>query len=173
QEMGGRFYRMGPDGVPMAISPEAAPDLPPAMVTLQARAEAAGLQPGTPEYQSFMLNGGPAPAQQAPSTVQTLQFQAEQAGLQPGTPEYQSFMLNGGPAPRPDQTTGQRNYEYLLEMGVPQEQALQQAFGAGGVNVTTNVGGAEGFACALAREGAPTRAELSQAGIAARRKQGR
>lgn len=40
----------------------AAPELPAAVQTLQFQAEQAGLVPGTPEYQAFMANGGPAPA---------------------------------------------------------------------------------------------------------------
>lgn len=60
---------------------------------LEARARAAGLQPGTPEYQRFMLTGGGAPAT---SPIAGLEARARAAGLQPGTPEYQQFMLTGG-----------------------------------------------------------------------------
>src|SRR5690606_18338424 len=52
---------------------------------------AAGLQPGTPEYQQFMLNGGGAPA-----TFRALDMQAQAAGFQPGTPEYNEFMATRG-----------------------------------------------------------------------------
>lgn len=58
---------------------------------LEWRAQQAGLQPGTPEYQSFILNGGGDPA-----TFRALQMQAVDAGLQPGTPEYQEFMATRG-----------------------------------------------------------------------------
>lgn len=58
---------------------------------LDAQARAAGLQPGTPEYQQFMLNGGGAPA-----TFRALDMQAQAAGFQPGTPEYNEFMATRG-----------------------------------------------------------------------------
>lgn len=38
---------------------QAGPELTTAMQTLDQRARAAGLEPGTPEYQAFILNGGP------------------------------------------------------------------------------------------------------------------
>lgn len=65
--------------------------LPSAVVELQFRAEKAGLQPGTPEYQSFMLNGGGDPA-----TFRALDMQAQRAGFEPGTPEYEDFMATRG-----------------------------------------------------------------------------
>lgn len=40
------------------FSPQESVEVPAAVRTLQMRAEAAGLQPGSPEYQQFMLNGG-------------------------------------------------------------------------------------------------------------------
>ncbi len=58
---------------------------------LQAQARAAGLVPGTPEYQDFMLNGGGAPA-----TFRSLDMQAKAAGFQPGTAEYNDFMATRG-----------------------------------------------------------------------------
>ena len=66
-----------------------------------ARAAAAaqyGLQPGTPEYQRFVLAGDVAVpgGGDAPASFQALAMQAEAGGLVPGTPEYQSFMLSGG-----------------------------------------------------------------------------
>jgi hypothetical protein len=69
----------------------AAADLPAGALELQYRAEAAGLVPGTPEYQSFMLNAGGDPA-----TYRALEMQAVAAGLAPGTPEFQSFMATRG-----------------------------------------------------------------------------
>lgn len=58
---------------------------------LDAQARAAGLTPGTPEYQSFMMNGGGAPA-----TFRALDMQAQAAGFKPGTPEYSQFMATRG-----------------------------------------------------------------------------
>ena len=58
---------------------------------LDAQARAAGLTPGTPEYQSFMLNGGGAPA-----TFRSLDMQAQAAGFTPGSPEYNEFMATRG-----------------------------------------------------------------------------
>jgi len=66
-------------------------ELPAAVLELQWRAEQAGLQPGTPEYQSFVLNGGGDPA-----TYRALDMQARAAGLQPGTPRYEQFMASRG-----------------------------------------------------------------------------
>lgn len=58
---------------------------------LDAQARAAGLVPGTPQYQDFMLNGGGAPA-----TFRALDMQARAAGFTPGTPEYNEFMATRG-----------------------------------------------------------------------------
>jgi hypothetical protein len=58
---------------------------------LDQQARAAGLMPGTPEYQQYMLNGGGDPA-----NFRSLQMQALAAGLEPGTPEYQEFMGTRG-----------------------------------------------------------------------------
>lgn len=70
-----------------------AADLPADFQSLKLRAEAAGLQPGTPEYQSFMMqgaNGG------APAAFVALDMQAQAAGFEPGTPEYKEFMATRG-----------------------------------------------------------------------------
>lgn len=48
----------GDMGTAMKILQQGAEAAPAAFQTLQARAAAAGLQPGTPEYQQFMLNSG-------------------------------------------------------------------------------------------------------------------
>lgn len=58
---------------------------------LERRAQAAGLKPGTPEFQDFMLRGAPelSPAAR----------QARDAGMTPGTPEYQEFVRQGGQKP--------------------------------------------------------------------------
>ncbi len=66
-------------------------NLPSDVQALQYRAQAAGLQPGTPEYQSFMLNGGGDPA-----TYRALEMQALAAGYQKGTPEFAEFMGTRG-----------------------------------------------------------------------------
>lgn len=58
---------------------------------LDAQARAAGLTPGTPGYQQFMLNGGGEPA-----TFRALDLQAKAAGFQPGTQEYNEFMATRG-----------------------------------------------------------------------------
>ena len=80
----------GDDGTPSAVR------------TLEMRAEMAGLVPGTPEYQQFMLTGGnigSSEAPQDPAAVVALLRRAEMAGLVPGTPEYQEFMRLGGVGP--------------------------------------------------------------------------
>ena len=64
---------------------------------LASRAELAGLVPGSPEYQQFMLTGGEGFAE--PANLRTLRARAQEAGLQPGTPEYSDFMLTGGQQP--------------------------------------------------------------------------
>jgi len=78
-------------------------NLPSAAAELKWRADQAGLQPGSPEYQSFMLNGGGDPA-----TYRALKMQAQDAGLRPGTPEYEQFMASRGAYQQAyDRTTGQ------------------------------------------------------------------
>lgn len=69
-------------------------DDPAAFRTLSLRAEAAGLEEGTPEYEAFMLD-----AQGDPAALETLKGRAEAAGLEPGTAEYQTFMRYGGAKP--------------------------------------------------------------------------
>jgi hypothetical protein len=64
---------------------------PASVIELEWRAQQAGLQPGTPEYQSFILNGSGDPA-----TFRALDMQAQAAGFQPGTPEYANFMATRG-----------------------------------------------------------------------------
>lgn len=66
-------------------------ELPSAVQELQWRAAQAGLEPGTPEYQNFVLNGGGDPAM-----FRALDMQAQAAGLQPGTDEYANFMATRG-----------------------------------------------------------------------------
>jgi hypothetical protein len=66
-------------------------NVPSSVEALKWRAEQAGLVPGTPEYQSFILNEGGAPA-----TFRALDMQAQAAGFKPGTPEYNEFMATRG-----------------------------------------------------------------------------
>jgi hypothetical protein len=63
--------------------------------SLQLQAEQAGLEPGTPEYQQFMLYGGAA-RDTTPAAFAALDAQARAAGFEPGTPEYQNFMRTRG-----------------------------------------------------------------------------
>jgi len=58
---------------------------------LDAQAQAGGLIPGTPDYESFMRNGGGDPA-----TFRALDMQAQAAGFERGTPEYENFMATRG-----------------------------------------------------------------------------
>lgn len=68
-------------------------DVPAAFASLDMQAKAAGLVPGTPEYQAFMRSGGGAGA---PAAFVALDLQAKAAGFEPGTPEYQEFMATRG-----------------------------------------------------------------------------
>ena len=70
-------------------------ETPAAFRSLEAQAKAAGLQPGTKEYQDFMLYGG-GTKETIPASFQALDMQAQAAGLKPGTPEYENFMLTRG-----------------------------------------------------------------------------
>lgn len=72
------------------------PPAPEELTTRRALAAEAGLQPGTPEYQTYMATGKLAGGADLPSGFATLDLQAKAAGYQPGTPEYQEFMRNGG-----------------------------------------------------------------------------
>ena len=64
--------------------------------TLKYRAEAAGLTPGTPEFQKFMLTGGGSEGGSGPAAYEALRLRARDANLAPGTPEFQQFMRTGG-----------------------------------------------------------------------------
>jgi len=64
---------------------------PAAVAELKFRAAEAGLVPGTPEYQSFMMNAGGDAA-----NFRALDQQAQASGLTPGTPQYQQFMASRG-----------------------------------------------------------------------------
>jgi hypothetical protein len=77
-------------------------NVPPTFQALELRAAAAGLQPGTEEYRTFMLNNGAMPEaaqNNVPTAFQALELRAAAAGLQPGTEEYRTFMLNNGAMP--------------------------------------------------------------------------
>jgi len=64
---------------------------PTAIRSLRMQAADAGLTPGTPEYQEFMLYEGGAP-----SNFRSLDMQARAAGYEPGTPDYKRFMASRG-----------------------------------------------------------------------------
>lgn len=70
-------------------------DVPASFRALQLQAEQAGLEPGTPEYQEFMLYGGAA-REELPAAFRSLHEQALAAGFEPGSPEYQQFMATRG-----------------------------------------------------------------------------
>lgn len=71
-------------------------DTPADVKSLQWRADAAGLTPGTPEYQAFIADNGGKNDGGAPASFRALQLQAEHAGLVEGTPEYKDFMATKG-----------------------------------------------------------------------------
>lgn len=66
-------------------------NMPSGFASLDMQAQAGGLVPGTPEYQSYMRNGGGDPA-----TFRALDMQAQAAGFTPGTAEYATFMGTRG-----------------------------------------------------------------------------
>ncbi len=70
-------------------------EIPETLTERKALAAEAGLQPGTPEYQTFIATGN-IPGQEGNNkTVAEREALAIAGGLQPGTPEYQQFMLTG------------------------------------------------------------------------------
>jgi hypothetical protein len=68
-------------------------DMPADFQSLRLRAEASGLQEGTPEYQDFMRQGSGGGL---PAAFVALDLQAKAAGFEPGTPDYQEFMATRG-----------------------------------------------------------------------------
>jgi hypothetical protein len=77
-------------------------NVPPTFQALELRAAASGLQPGTEEYRTFMLNNGAMPEaaqNNVPTAFQALELRAAASGLEPGTEEYRTFMLNNGAMP--------------------------------------------------------------------------
>ncbi|WP_353144954.1 hypothetical protein [Paracoccus sp. (in: a-proteobacteria)] len=63
---------------------------------LEWRAKEAGLEPGTDEYRSFILNGGKAEGDEGPAAFQALHRQAIAAGFEPDSEEYRTFMATRG-----------------------------------------------------------------------------
>lgn len=100
---------------------ENGPELPSQVHALQWQAQAAGLTPGSPEYQEFMLNGGGAPA-----TFRALDMQAKAAGFEPGTSEYHEFMATRGAG---------------LSAGAAQEAKNQADISSGGAAAGAKEGG--------------------------------
>jgi hypothetical protein len=82
-----------PEQAQTAMSGMSRTDVPAAFASLDMQAQAAGYQPGTPEYQEFMRNGG---GSGAPAAFIALDLQAKAAGFEPGTPGYQDFMATRG-----------------------------------------------------------------------------
>jgi len=74
------------------------PGPPESVTTRLMLAQQAGLQPGTPEYSTYMATGElpGAGGSDTPAAFASLDLQAQAAGFKPGTPEYQEFMRNGG-----------------------------------------------------------------------------
>lgn len=72
------------------------PQMPESVTERLILAKQAGLQPGTPEYSTYMATGELPGAGEAPAAFASLDLQAQAAGYAPGTPEYQEFMRNGG-----------------------------------------------------------------------------
>ncbi len=71
-------------------------DAPAGYRELQMRALDAGLQPGSPEYQQFMLSGGGGIREGRPAAFEALHLQAIAGGLVEGSPEYQKWMRERG-----------------------------------------------------------------------------
>lgn len=69
--------------------------MPADIAALQWRADAAGLKPGTPEYQNFILTGGRGDDGK-PAAFLALHEQALAAGFAEGSPEYKNFMATRG-----------------------------------------------------------------------------
>lgn len=110
------------------------PQTPETLTERQALAAAGGLQPGTPEYQAFMLTGNlPGQSGDLPADFRSLQLRAEAAGLQPGTPEYQAFMQQGagGGAPAAFIALDMQAQAAGFAPGTPEYQEFMATRGAG------------------------------------------
>lgn len=86
----------GRDAAQVAMAPRQEQQAPASFVALDMQARAAGLQPGTPEYQQFMRTGGGAVGDATPAAFVAMDMQARAAGFEPGTPEYKEFMATRG-----------------------------------------------------------------------------
>lgn len=71
-------------------------DAPAGYRELELRAIAAGLEPGSPEFQQFMLSGGGGIREGRPAAFEALHQQAIAAGLVEGSDPYKQFMLTKG-----------------------------------------------------------------------------
>jgi hypothetical protein len=71
-------------------------DMPAGFREIDMRARAAGLIPGSPEYQQFMLSGGGGIGESRPAQFEALHLQALAAGFAEGSPEYREFMATRG-----------------------------------------------------------------------------
>lgn len=111
-------------------------NVPASVQELQWRATQAGLQQGTPEYQSFVLNGGGDPA-----TFRALHMQAQAAGLQQGTPEYAEFMATRGAGLQAGAKTRAENLEDVATGGAAEgAKDLGKASIAAGVSAWEDYG---------------------------------
>lgn len=112
----------------------------------QALASAAGLQPGTPEYQSYILTGSVASNANLPAEFQSLALRAKAAGLQEGTPEYQAFMRQGadGGAPAAFTALDMQANAAGFEDGSPEYKQFMATRGAGLAAQATAEGKAAG-----------------------------
>lgn len=72
-----------------------APQAPASFQALDMQAQAAGLKPGSSEYQQFMMTGGQADTG-VPAAFAALDAQAQAAGFVPGSQEYKDFMATRG-----------------------------------------------------------------------------
>lgn len=125
--------------------------VPASVQEAQFRAREAGLQPGTPEYQDFMLNGGGDPA-----TFRALDMQAQAAGFAPGSAEYAEFMATRGAGLQAGaRTTG----ENLADIATGGEAARVVSSGAA-------QGSEEGKNTASGIAGAPSEIAQAEQGIA-------
>jgi len=98
-------------GVKDALEMAKGPETPAAMQTLEARARAAGLQPGSPEYQQFMLQGGRTP---------------EATSLSVGPDGTVQFSSGSGAASLPKTTEGEKSAAGYLSRMRASEKLLDE-----------------------------------------------
>ncbi len=97
-------------------------------------AQAAGLEPGSPEFQNYLLTGElPNATSDLPASFAALDLQAQAAGYKPGTPQYQEFMRNGGGSGTPAAFTALDMQAQAAGFmpGTPQYQEFMATRGAG------------------------------------------